>query len=411
MRVALVNNFFPPPPGGSAHFTAALAEQLGALGHDVLVVTAANGEPAGRHRCGPYAVERIPSWSLPPTRLALGYRLPFCFSPRGVRRCISVLEDFSPEIVHENSQILDLSLIASFWSARRDVPVVITLHTALVHYEKLPSLALGLIDRAVARPFLRAARAHIVAPDRFMHRYVERRYGLVPPDAVRYIPIGVDVAGLLAGSGARARSELGIGDRPLLLSLGHVTRLRDRLPLVEALPAVLAEMPDVAVVVAGRIYDDRFLRRAAELDVASALLVLGEIPKAQVADLVAAADAGCHELTGIGFGTASLELMGAGVPCVAVVREDNFPGVPLRDREHVLMVPPHNPEAIAQALLVLLERGPTWSRMRTGGRQLVADHFAMERVAEQYVSLYGWLLQRSTGRGQPALAPAAGELN
>jgi glycosyltransferase involved in cell wall biosynthesis len=392
VRVALVSNFFPPPPGGSAHFTEALAHELGTMGHDVVVVTAAHRVPAGRQERGSYVVERIPAWSLPPTRMALGYDLPFCLSPRGVRRCLRVLDDFSPDVVHENSQILDLSLMASGWAARRGVPVVLTIHTRLVHLETLPSLVLSLIDRTVARAFITASSAHLVAPDRFMLEYVLGRYRLRPPDRVSNIPIGVDLARFKAGSGARARSELRIGDRPLLLSLGHVTPLRDRLPLVEALPTVLNKVPDLAMVVAGRVHDDRFLRRAADLGVAHALIVLGAVSKEKVADLAAAADVGCHELAGIGFGTASLELMGAGVPTAAFVQPDNFPGRLLRDGEHLVMVSPEDPEGVADALIQMLE-SPDWrAGLAREGRRFVADHFAIRPVAEQYVALYARLL-------------------
>ena len=44
--------------------------------------------------------------------------------------------------------------------------------------------------------------------------------------------------------GDRGSRPLGLGDVPLILSLGHVIPLRDRLALVEALPTILAKHPD-----------------------------------------------------------------------------------------------------------------------------------------------------------------------
>ncbi|MCW2757911.1 MAG: hypothetical protein JWO46_1657, partial [Nocardioidaceae bacterium] len=40
MRIAVVNNFFPPRPGGSSHLADHLARQYAARGHEVLVLTA-----------------------------------------------------------------------------------------------------------------------------------------------------------------------------------------------------------------------------------------------------------------------------------------------------------------------------------------------------------------------------------
>ena len=55
------------------------------------------------------------------------------------------------------------------------------------------------------------------------------------------------------------RADYGIGDAPLIVSLGHVIPLRDRVALVEALPAVLAKHPRTKVIIAGRVYYDAFL--------------------------------------------------------------------------------------------------------------------------------------------------------
>ena len=49
MRIAVVNSFFPPRVGGSAHLSEALARGYAARGHDVLVLTASyEGAPTGR---------------------------------------------------------------------------------------------------------------------------------------------------------------------------------------------------------------------------------------------------------------------------------------------------------------------------------------------------------------------------
>jgi glycosyltransferase involved in cell wall biosynthesis len=409
MRVVLVNNFFPPRVAGSAHFTEALAHELGSMGHAVLVVTAAHNAPEGVEERRTFSIQRLPSWSPPRTRLAYGYDLAFCLSPPVIGTVRRVLDGFAPDVVHEHNQVFDLSLMASAWARRRTIPVVLTIHTALIHTERVPSVALLALDRVVARSFIKLSHAHVVTPDVFMRDYVARRYGLAPPSRVSTIPIGIDTTPFEAGNGQRARAALGIGDRPMILSLGHVMPLRNRLGLVEALPLVMRRIPGLAVVVAGEVYDRRFLQRAVQLGVRDALIVLGTVPRPQVHDLVAAADVGCHELSGIGFGTASLELMGAGVASAAVVREDNFPGVKLRNWQDVVMVPPDEPMSLAEVLVTLLEDPELRKRIGTAGRQLVSEHFTIRRVSERYVALYQRLIATSPPAPPPALrALAAG---
>ena len=56
-------------------------------------------------------------------------------------------------------------------------------------------------------------------------------------------------------------------------------------------------------------------------------------------DYLAAADVEAHDLQGYGIGTASLESMAAGVPVVAAVRPDNFPGIDLVSGRDLVLVP------------------------------------------------------------------------
>lgn len=399
MRIALVNNFFPPRAGGSAHFTEELAGEMTALGHDVLVVTAQGQGLAEPDRVHPFRVERLPSRSMPTNRLAFGYDLTWCTSPTNLRRMFELLDDFGAEVVHQQNQIFDLSLMSSVWARRRSVPVVLTIHTALIHTERLPSLALSALDRGVAKQFIRLADAHVVAPDIFMTEYAKRRYR-VRDARLSNIPIGVNIHRFVGAGSGSVRAELGVGERPLVLSLGHVIPLRDRLALVEALPLLLRHVPDVAVVVAGQIYDDRFLRRARELGVEDAFLVVGRVPKDDVPSLVAAADLDCHDLQGLGLGTASLEVMATGTPVVAALREDNFPGLDLLDGEDLVIVPRDDPASLAEALRRLLQDKELRARIADNGRRFVLKHFSMERVSEQYLELYEQLITSWPRRGR-----------
>ena len=86
VRIAVVNNFFPPRTGGSAHLSEALARELAKRGHDVLVITAQFGDaPAKRTQHG-YRVVRLPAWYLPKTTLTFNFDINFVTTPRNVRR-------------------------------------------------------------------------------------------------------------------------------------------------------------------------------------------------------------------------------------------------------------------------------------------------------------------------------------
>jgi glycosyltransferase involved in cell wall biosynthesis len=387
MRIALVNNFFPPRASGSAHMTESLAAGLAARGHDVLVITASFADaPSDEQRDG-YRVVRLDSWSLPKSKLTFRFDINFAFSPSNLRALFRVLDDFAPDVLHQHGQFFDLTFMSSVYAWRRELPVVLSVHTRLEHPSPMHGFVLWAGDVTLVRAFIALSRPDVVIMDEPMHRYVRRRYH-IPETRMVPIPVGVEPLRFENVEGTEVRAQLGIGDRPVLLSLGHVIPLRDRLALVEALPLVLEKIPDLAVVVVGDVYDDRFLRRARELGVDDSIILTGGVPKDAVPGYLAAADVEAHDLQGHGLGTASLEVMAAGVPVVAALRADNFPGIRLRPNVDLVIVPLGDDRAFADAVVQLLEDHDFARRLAEGQRQLVLAHFTTDVVVERHVELY-----------------------
>jgi glycosyltransferase involved in cell wall biosynthesis len=389
MRIALVNNFFRPRAGGSAHFTEETAKELTLRGHEVLVVTSSAGATAGEQVEDGYCVSRMPALTLPPLKIAFNYSLNVTLSPGNVRALFDRLDRFAPHVVHINNQIFDLSLQAEAWAARRRVPLVATIHTALVHSNPALAAVLASVDFGVVRPLFRLTRAQVVAPDKYMDRYVRRRYR-TPEARIVHIPIGIDVTRFDAAEHPiDVRAHHQVGARPLVLSVGHVIpMIRDRLALIEALPRLRQLLPEVLVMVVGHVYDDRFLRRAQQLGVQDAVMCVGSVPKAHVPSYVAAADVEAHDLEGWGLGTASMEVMAAGVPVVASVDTDNFPGIEMRDRQDILLVPRGNPQVLAETMAELLSRPDFRREMGQNQAAFARKHFSIRAVTDQYEALY-----------------------
>lgn len=396
MRIAVVNSFFPPRAGGSAHLSEAIARHSAEHGNEVLVLTSSFGDAPSEELSGGCRIVRLPGFA-PTTRLAFNYDIPFTASPRNARRLGRLLDEFAPDVVHEHGQFFDLSWMSTLWARRRRVPVVLSVHTRLISPSRAHGAVMAAGDLAVVRPFVRAARPWVVAVDGPVHDYVARRYA-IPEERIVDIPVGVEVDRFVQGDGASVRERLGLDDRPMILSLGHVIPLRDRLALVEAMPLMLAEIPDLAVVVVGHVYDDRFVRRAEELGVDHALVVTGGVPKDQVPDFAAAADVEAHDLQDIGFGTASLEMLAAGVPVVTTARPENYPTARLVDGENVLIAASSAAPDVADAFLRLLRDPELRERVGRGGRDLITSSFSMAAVTERHLELYA----RAIAAARPA---------
>jgi len=395
VRIALLNNFFVPRPSGSVHLTEGLAKSLTARGHDVIVITAAHKDaPAEEIRDG-YRVVRLPCWAPPKTRLSFNYDIPMTFGPRNLRRLFRILDDFGPDVVHQHGQFFDLTWMSAIWARRRGVPTVLTVHTALIHADRAAGALLWLGDALFVRPMTSIGRPHVVLIDWFIDSYVRSRYHL-PEDRMTHIVVGVDPERFVGQDRSAAREELGIGDRPMILSVGHVIPfIRDRLPLIRALPRLVERRPDIVVVVVGNVFDGSFLELADELGVRDNVISVGEVPKDEVPKYVAAADVEGHDFHNFGLGTASLEVMAAGIPVVSVVREDNFPGLHLRSWENVVRVPEDDPVALADAILKLLDDPELAARVGAAQRRFILENFSIEAVTSKHEALYA----RVTSRG------------
>lgn len=395
MRIAVVNNFFPPRPGGSSHLADHLARHYAAAGHDVLVMTASYAGAPERERRDGLEIVRIPAWTLPKTRFAANFDVGFTISPRVKRRVFRILDDFAPDVIHQHGQFFDLTWLSGWWARSRQRPTLLSIHTRLESpLSKVNSFLYAAADRLLVAPLMRVHRPRLVVMDRLMFAYIQKRYRRSISGTVA-IPVGVDPEKMSGGDPTALPTELGSGNRPLIVSLGHVIPQRNRLALVSAMPSILQQHPDVVVVVVGGVYHDEFLKLADRIGVSGSLRVLGARPQRDIPDILAAAALEVHELEGQGFGTASLEALGAGVPVVAGVRPDNFIGVELRDGVELFLVPGRGPgderadiELLAQKINEVLT-DPQRVRREVGpaARELVDAHFSMSAVGDAHLSV------------------------
>ena len=93
-----------------------------------------------------------------------------------------------------------------------------------------------------------------------------------------------------------------------------------------------------------------------------------------------------------GFGLALAEAMACGVPVVASA----VGGVPelVSDGVSGLLVPPQDPEALAAAILSILESPDLAAGLSTTARRVIANNFTVGGMTTRVSELYARLLQR-----------------
>jgi phosphatidylinositol alpha-mannosyltransferase len=358
MRIALACPYAWDAPGGVQTHVRQLAVRLQDLGHEVLVVAPSSTPPpepfvrsVGRPIRIPYNESVAP---VAPTPGARG-------------RVRAVLRSFRPEVVHAHEPLVPG--VGMFAVRATDRPVVGTFH-AFAQRSFMFSAAGPML-----RPLWRRLDARI-AVSRAAAEFVRKRVG---GDGIRVIPNGVEV-------------ELFANDEPARLPAGRrilfVNRLdrRKGFPvMVEAFRLLAAHRPDAVLVVAGD-GRDRGAVRALSPPVRSRVVMLGAVPHAQLPPFHAACEAFCAPSTGReSFGIVLVEAMAAGLPVVAT----DIPGYRevVRDGVEGILVPPGDPEAVAEALDRILGDAALAEKLGSAGPER-ARRYSWDTVAAEVESVY-----------------------
>lgn len=210
-----------------------------------------------------------------------------------------------------------------------------------------------------------------------------------PEERSRVIPYGVDVEVFSPGPDRSGwRERLGIPeDAPLLLSVGRMATKKGFQVLMEALPEVLASVPQTHVVLGGGGDLLPELQRQAP-GFQGRLHLPGVVLRDVLPDLYRAADLfvlpAVHDSRGNvdGLPNVVLEAMASGLPVVA----SGISGIPLAVEEGLtgLLVPERDPAALAGALRKLLAGRELARGMGVRGRLKAEAELTWDAIAARY---------------------------
>ncbi len=175
----------------------------------------------------------------------------------------------------------------------------------------------------------------------------------VDPSRTRILPNAVRAERYGPGPRPAALlSRYGLLGKTVLLTLGRMDRAEGYKgfdEVLEAMPRLLADVPDLAYLCVGDGSDmDRLRGKAASLRLADRVVFTGRIPEAEKADHYRLADAYVMPSRGEGFGFALLEAMACGVPVVASRIDGGREA--LRDGALGVLVDPDDPEDVVRGV-------------------------------------------------------------
>lgn len=205
-------------------------------------------------------------------------------------------------------------------------------------------------------------------------------------EKLQVIPNGYDLTRFRVDEDARVRlrTEWNIGNCWLVGMVGRFDPLKDHENLLNALAIIKSNGVDFCCVLAGRGLDQnnvQLMACLAEHNLTSEVKLLGQ--RTDIPDVMNALDVHVLSSSSEAFPNVVAEAMACGTQ--AVVTDVGDAAVIVGETGWV--VPPKDPEALADALLQVhaaMRDMAAWQARCTAARQQVETHFSLERMIESY---------------------------
>jgi glycosyltransferase involved in cell wall biosynthesis len=226
-------------------------------------------------------------------------------------------------------------------------------------------------------------------------------------DRVRVVPLAVDTVRFHPrdpSERAAWRRRHGLGDTgAIVVVAGRLVASKRVESVLDTIALLRSDGVDVHGLVVGRGPSESAVRhRAAEPDLAGAVVVTGGLDDGEFAAAIGAADLLCSASVYEGFGLAIAEAMASGVPVVAT----SVGGVTdvVDDRVTGVLVPTDRPDLFDRAVRELIEDGQLRRGMGAAARLRAVEVFGSEAFGAAFVEVY----RRSAARAA-TLSPARSE--
>jgi glycosyltransferase involved in cell wall biosynthesis len=186
-----------------------------------------------------------------------------------------------------------------------------------------------------------------------------RAWATVPEDRAFLIPNAVDLSRYTPGSrNSELAARWSLNGRRVLLTVGRMDSAEQAKgfdEILDVLPVVLAEMPDIAYVAVGDGSDRRRLQaKARALGLADSTVFPGYVSESEKLDFYRLADVFVMPSRLEGFGYVFLEALATGVPVIASKVDGSREAV--RNGDWGILVDPADPVELSSAIRSALEK-------------------------------------------------------
>ncbi len=213
----------------------------------------------------------------------------------------------------------------------------------------------------------------------------------VSADRNHVIPNGVNSERFVPGPSDELNVQLGINERPVILTVCRLVQRKGIDTVLSALPAVIEAVPDVLYVVGGRGPDqERLEKLSSDLGISNHVLFAGYISDEDLPAYYNLCDVftmpAHHQPPDVeGFGLVFLEAGASGKACIG----STAGGIPdaIEDGETGLLIPPGDSTQLSEKLIFLLKNPNAAARIGTQARLMATTEATWDSRANSMLDI------------------------
>lgn len=424
MRILIYSYNYHPEPIGIAPLMTELAEGLVKRGHEVRVVTAMPNYPQRQIYEGyrgklfiteeknGVTIQRSFVWIRPQPNLLDRVLLDASFV---FTSFVPAITGWRPDVILTTSPSLPGCVPASLLGWLNRCPVVLNLQDILpdaaIHVGLLKNKALIKVFQALEKFAYHAATKISVIADGFVDNLQEK--GVETSKMVK-IPNWVDVNFVrpLPKENNQFRKEHNLEDKFVILYSGNIA-LTQGLETVVKAASQLRHIPNIAFVIVGEAKGLQRLQQECLEYGADNVLLLPFQPREKLPEMLSAADIGLvvQKKNVISFNMPSKiqVLLASGRALVASVPDNGTAARAIRQSGGGVVVPPEEPQALAEAILELYQAPEKVNSLGYNSRKYAVENYSFDNALNQYESLFYAITEPTpliqTAIIQPAFEP------
>lgn len=349
MRILAVTPYYEPEGGGLERYAHAILAQLAARGHDVEVLAFTRQGLSDERRDGVTVQRQAPLLRLGNSPV----------DPTFTARVVEAIRRFSPDVVVGHTPVPFPAEMAYRAARKERVPFVTTYHAGELRGSAPVLQGLAMVDRLTLQRAMLAGSARLIAVSPYVRDHAlareRQRTTVVPP--------GVDTSLFRPGAASDGRTVLFVGP----LSEGYRWKGVD--VLLEAFRIVRAKMPEARLALVGDGDRAKEIRHKAQR--MGGVTVHGRLSdEGLVACYQSAAMTVLPSITPAeSFGMVLAEANACGRPVIG----SDIGGIPhfVHDGDNGLLVSPHDPDDLAEKIMMLLSDPAEADAMGARGRERV----------------------------------------